>query len=69
MTIMPFRVAAYNKTEKKMAFFNPAKKEEFEFISGTKMRDLARTGQTPPEGFMSPLGWKVLSEFYQSLKE
>ena len=34
---------------------------------GTKMRRLARSGETPPDGFMAPGAWKVLSEFYQSL--
>lgn len=38
MEIIPFKVAAYNKISKKMDYFDPAKKDEFEFISGTKMR-------------------------------
>lgn len=38
LEIIPFRVAAYDKTTSKMAFFDPARKEDFEFISGTKMR-------------------------------
>lgn len=68
LTILPFKVAAYNNVEKKMTFFNPAKKEEFDFISGSRMRQLARDGQEPPEGFMSPTGWKILAEYYASLK-
>ena len=36
------RVAAYDTTVKAMAFFEPKRKEDFEFISGTKMRGLAR---------------------------
>lgn len=29
---------------------------------------LARSGKEPPKGFMAPSAWKVLSEYYQSLK-
>ncbi|EGD83518.1 bifunctional 3'-phosphoadenosine 5'-phosphosulfate synthase [Salpingoeca rosetta] len=65
LTIIPFRVAAYNKQKGKMDFFDPAKAEDFEFISGSKMRKLAREGQNPPDGFMCPSGWKVVSTFYQ----
>lgn len=38
LEIIPFRVAAYDKTKSEMAFFDPARKNDFEFISGTKMR-------------------------------
>lgn len=38
LEIIPFKVAAYNKLLKKMDYFDPAKKDEFDFISGTKMR-------------------------------
>ena len=38
LEIVPFRVAAYDKTVGKMAFFDPKRKDDFEFISGTKMR-------------------------------
>lgn len=38
LRIIDFKVAAYNKVLKKMDYFEPAKKNEFEFISGTKMR-------------------------------
>lgn len=38
LEIIPFRVAAYDKTKKKMAFFEPERKQDFDFISGTKMR-------------------------------
>ena len=34
--IVPFRVAAYNKVSKKMDFFNPERKEDYDFISGTR---------------------------------
>jgi len=68
LEILPFRVAAYDKSTKSMAFFDPERKEDFEFISGTKMRALARGGQEPPRGFMSPKAWKVLADYYNSLK-
>jgi 3'-phosphoadenosine 5'-phosphosulfate synthase len=42
LEIVPFRVAAYNVKLKCMDFYNPEKKEDYEFISGTKMRKLAR---------------------------
>uniref|UniRef100_A0A6I8PL12 3'-phosphoadenosine 5'-phosphosulfate synthase 2 n=1 Tax=Ornithorhynchus anatinus TaxID=9258 RepID=A0A6I8PL12_ORNAN len=67
--IIPFRVAAYNKVEKSMAFYDPARHSEFDFISGTRMRKLAREGENPPDGFMAPKAWKVLTEYYQSLEK
>ena len=54
LTIIPFLVAAYDKKEQKMAFFDPKRKDDFDFISGTRMRSLARSGETPPSGFMAP---------------
>lgn len=65
--ILPFRVAAYNKVSKTMSYFDPQKSDEFDFISGTKMRKLAREGQTPPDGFMAPKAWRVLADYYLSL--
>lgn len=67
LEIIPFQVAAYDKTKKKMGFFEPERQGDFEFISGTKMRALARSGQEPPLGFMDPSAWKVLAEYYRSL--
>ncbi|XP_054265138.1 bifunctional 3'-phosphoadenosine 5'-phosphosulfate synthase 2 isoform X2 [Macrosteles quadrilineatus] len=67
LEIIPFRVAAYDKTKRKMDFFDPKRKDDFEFISGTKMRGLAKSGQLPPDGFMAPAAWKVLSTYYRSL--
>lgn len=67
LNILPFRVAAYDKSQGKMAFFDPARAEDFVFISGTKMRNFAKSGEKPPEGFMCPGGWKVLVDYYQSL--
>lgn len=67
LEIIPFRVAAYDKTVSQMAFFDPKRKDDFDFISGTRMRGLARSGENPPDGFMAPKAWKVLAEYYQSL--
>ncbi|XP_002517058.2 ATP sulfurylase 1, chloroplastic [Ricinus communis] len=67
LNILPFKVAAYDKTQGKMAFFDPARAQDFLFISGTKMRTLAKNKENPPDGFMCPGGWKVLVEYYDSL--
>ncbi|XP_067100474.1 bifunctional 3'-phosphoadenosine 5'-phosphosulfate synthase 2b [Osmerus mordax] len=69
LEIIPFRVAAYNKTKKAMDFYDKDKHEDFEFISGTKMRRLARSGENPPDGFMAMKAWKVLTEYYSSLNK
>jgi len=45
--VVPFKVAAYNKVNKKMEFFGTptsAPKEDFDFISGTRMRKMAKAG-------------------------
>lgn len=65
LEIVPFKVAAYNTVNHRMEFYDPGHADQFEFISGTKMRRLAREGQEPPAGFMAPEAWKVLSAFYQ----
>ncbi|NP_001118238.1 bifunctional 3'-phosphoadenosine 5'-phosphosulfate synthase-like isoform X2 [Strongylocentrotus purpuratus] len=69
LEIIPFRVAAYNLKKKAMDFFDPEKKEDFDFISGTRMRKLAREGHTPPDGFMAPKAWGILSDYYMSLSK
>ncbi|KAI4321642.1 hypothetical protein MLD38_035003 [Melastoma candidum] len=68
LNILPFRVAAYDIVEKKMAFFDPSRAKDFLFISGTKMRSYARSGENPPDGFMCPGGWEVLVNYYKSLQ-
>ncbi|KAK6139172.1 hypothetical protein DH2020_027084 [Rehmannia glutinosa] len=68
LNILPFRVAAYDTEAKKMAFFDPSRAKDFLFISGTKMRTYARTGENPPDGFMCPGGWDVLVRYYESLQ-
>ncbi|XP_076452766.1 bifunctional 3'-phosphoadenosine 5'-phosphosulfate synthase-like isoform X2 [Babylonia areolata] len=67
LEIVPFRVAAYNQKKKAMDFFTPERKDDFLFISGTKMRKMAREGTTPPDGFMAPKAWDVMVSYYQSL--
>lgn len=64
--VLPFKVAAYNRVNQKMEFFGGpgCVKENFDFISGSKMRQMARDGETPPPGFMSPAGWEVLKAYY-----
>ncbi|XP_076282246.1 3'-phosphoadenosine 5'-phosphosulfate synthase [Lasioglossum baleicum] len=69
LEIIPFKVAAYDIKYKKMSFFDAARKEDFDFISGTKMRGLAKAGENPPDGFMSPKAWLVLAQYYQSLEK
>ncbi|KAK0607874.1 hypothetical protein LWI29_021774 [Acer saccharum] len=61
------QVAAYDKTQGKMVFFDPSTAQDFLFISGTKMRTLAKNKENPPDGFMCPGGWKVLVDYYDSL--
>ncbi|XP_050517437.1 bifunctional 3'-phosphoadenosine 5'-phosphosulfate synthase-like isoform X1 [Diabrotica virgifera virgifera] len=68
LEIIPFRVAAYDMTKRKMDFFEPNRKDEFDFISGTKMRRFARTGENPPDGFMAPKAWNIIADYYQSLE-
>ena len=68
LEIIPFRVAAYDKTAGKMAFFDPKRRDDFEFISGTRMRDLAKSGKMPPDGFMAAGAWKILANHYQNLQ-
>jgi 3'-phosphoadenosine 5'-phosphosulfate synthase len=66
--VLPFKVAAYNKTTQSMEFFGPDKnKDDFEFISGSRMRQMAKDGENPPAGFMSQKAWEVLAAYYKSL--
>jgi 3'-phosphoadenosine 5'-phosphosulfate synthase len=67
LEIIKFRVAAYDKNTGKMSFYDPKRKDDFEFISGTTMRYLAKDGTNPPEGFMAPKAWAVLAEYYRGL--
>ncbi|CAL8353499.1 unnamed protein product [Boreogadus saida] len=69
LEIVPFKVAAYNKVKKAMDFYEPKNHQDYDFISGTRMRKMAREGQNPPEGFMAPKAWNVLKEYYKSLEK
>lgn len=69
LEIIPFRVAVYNKAKRAMEFFDEKNKADYESISGTRMRKMARSGEEPPTGFMAPAAWNVLSSFYQSLNK
>ncbi|XP_038678003.1 bifunctional 3'-phosphoadenosine 5'-phosphosulfate synthase 2b isoform X1 [Scyliorhinus canicula] len=67
--IIPFRVAAYNKDKKCMDFYDAERHQSFDFISGTRMRQLARENKNPPDGFMAPKAWRILTEYYSSLEK
>ena len=66
LEIIPFKVAAYDTKTNAMAFYDPSRKDDFDFISGTRMRGLARSGELPPNGFMADKAWQVLADFYKS---
>lgn len=67
--VLPFKVAAYNKPNQRMEFFGGpgCNKEDFEFISGSRMRAMAKNNEALPPGFMSEKGWEVLANYYKSL--
>ncbi|XP_054635887.1 bifunctional 3'-phosphoadenosine 5'-phosphosulfate synthase 1 [Dunckerocampus dactyliophorus] len=69
LEILPFKVAAYNKLKRAMDFYEPKNHQDYDFISGTRMRKLAREGANPPDGFMAPKAWAVLKEYYKSLEK
>lgn len=66
LEIIPFRVAAYDIKAKKMSFFETERQQDFVFISGTKMRNLAKNGEDPPEDFMAPKAWRIIAKYYQT---
>lgn len=66
LNIIPFVVAAYDKKAKQMAFFDSTRKDDFIFISGTKMRAIAADNGSLPEGFMVPAAWNVMKEYYNN---
>jgi len=52
--ILPFKVAALHKERQQMEFVLPGMdNNEFDFISGTRMRNMAKANENPPKGFMS----------------
>jgi len=67
--IIPFKFAAYNKVKQAMDFMGPdSNKADFDFISGSRMREMASKGEELPTGFMSVNGWNVLCEYYKQKK-
>ena len=68
LKIVPFRVAAYDMAAGKMSFFDPERAADFLFVSGTQMREYARNGESPLDGFMSEKAWQVVLEYYASLE-
>lgn len=69
LQIVPFKVAAYNKLKMQMDYFDPKQADCFEFISGTKMRGLARDGLQPPAGFMVDKAWQILADYYKNISK
>ncbi|XP_075947449.1 bifunctional 3'-phosphoadenosine 5'-phosphosulfate synthase 1 [Anarhichas minor] len=69
LEIVPFKVAAYNKVKRAMDFYDSKNHQDYDFISGTRMRKMAREGENPPDGFMAPKAWSVLKEYYKSLEK
>jgi len=57
--VLPFKVAAYHKKNERMEFFGGpgSVAEDFDFISGSRMRQMAKDGAALPPGFMSEKGW------------
>lgn len=69
LNIIPFRVAALNKNKNKMEFLgHDFEEDDYLLISGSKMRQMARDGTNPPEAFMNPKAWGVLSDYYKSTR-
>lgn len=67
LQILPFKMAALDKKLNEMTFFDSERVEDFELISGSKMRQMARDNETPPKQFMLPAAWKVLADYYRGL--
>jgi 3'-phosphoadenosine 5'-phosphosulfate synthase len=68
--ICPFKIAALNKHSSQMEFLGKdSNNADFDFISGTRMRTMAKNNENPPAGFMSQKGWEVLAQYYRDLQE
>ena len=67
LKIIEFRFAAYDTKAEQMSFFDPSRAGDFLSISGSKMREYARNGESPPKGFMGEQAWKVVADYYDSL--
>lgn len=69
LKIIEFRFAAYDTVAEQMSFFDPSRAKDFLTISGSKMREYARNGESPPKGFMGGKAWQVVADYYDSLTE
>lgn len=68
LNIIPFRVAALNKNKNQMEFLGAdSNPDDYEHISGSRMRQMAKDGLYPPEAFMNEKAWKVLADYYKSV--
>lgn len=69
--ILPFKIAALNTKTQRMEFFGGpgCVESDFAFVSGSKMRSMAKNNEIPPVGFMSQKGWEVLAEYYRNLQD
>ena len=47
LSILPFVVAAYNTKKVCMDFYDPANHADYDFISGTRMRNMAKVCYEP----------------------
>lgn len=69
LNIIPFRVAALNKKKNEMEFLSQdLNTDDYLLISGSKMRQMARDGENPPEAFMNSKAWQLLANYYKSLQ-
>ncbi|OUC48554.1 hypothetical protein D917_06081, partial [Trichinella nativa] len=66
--ILPSKWLPIINERNRWIYFDPSRKEEFDFISGSRMRKIAREGAQPPDGFMAPKAWEVLANYYRSLQ-
>lgn len=65
LTIIPFRVAALHKIRNQMEFLDEnSNEQDYELISGSKMRQMARQNMKPPDSYMHPKAWQVLARHY-----
>ena len=69
LKIIEFRFAAYDTVAEQMSFFDPSRAGDFLTISGSKMREYARNGESPPKGFMGDKAWQVVADYYDSLTD
>ncbi|KAG5560224.1 hypothetical protein RHGRI_003496 [Rhododendron griersonianum] len=68
-TSIALRVAAYDKTQGKMAFFDPSRSQDFLFISGTKLIWLLEypTDASASKERREPSGWVYVSRWLEGV--